>query len=74
MYKMPSFTDCVCVRECVRAIQGSLGVYVYAKCHVSMTSFNERIDVKSRVIVCAVVSPYTLAIIASLSDYGSLSL
>lgn len=54
-------------------MKGWLGVYVHAMCHVSMTSFNESIDVKSRVIASAVVSPYTLAITASLSDYGSLS-
>lgn len=48
-------------------------MYVYATCHVSMTSFNESIDVKSWVIASAVVSPYTFAIIASLNDYGSLS-
>jgi len=53
---------------------GLLGVYVYAEHHVSMTSFNESIDVKSRVFASAVVSPYTLAIILSLNDYGSLSL
>lgn len=47
--------------------------YVYAKGRVSMTSFNEGIDVRSRVIALAVMSPYTLAVIASLSDYGSLS-
>lgn len=51
-----------------------MGVYAYAEHHVSMTSFNESIDVKSKVIVSAVVSPYTLAIMASLNDYGSLSL
>ncbi len=46
---------------------------VCLKCHVSVKSFNESIDVKSAVIASAVVSPYTLAIIVSLNDYGSLS-
>lgn len=56
-----------------KSCPGWLCVCVYAKHHVSMTSFNESTDVKSKVIASAVVSPYTLAIIASLSDYGSLS-
>lgn len=47
--------------------------YVHASSHISVTSFNESIIVKSRVIAPAAVSPYTLVIIASLSDYGSLS-
>lgn len=54
-------------------MKGQLGVYVYATCHVSVTSFNKSINVKRSVIALAVVSPYTLAIIASLNDYGSLS-
>lgn len=46
---------------------------MHAKHRVSMTSFNESIDVQSRVIASAVVSPYTLAIMVSLNDYSSLS-
>lgn len=54
-------------------MKGLLGVSVYTPCYVSVTSFNESINVKSKVIALADVSPYTLANIASLSDYGSLS-
>lgn len=50
-----------------------LGVRLYAERHVSVTSFNESINVRKGGNCVAVVSPYTLAITASLSDYGSLS-
>lgn len=43
--------------------------------HVSMTSsFNESIDVKSKIIAAGAVPRYTLAITTSFNDYGSLSL
>lgn len=43
--------------------------------HVSMTSsFNESIDVKSKIITAGAVPRYTLAITTSFNDYGSLSL
>lgn len=41
---------------------------VSAMSHFSITSFEERIVVKRRVIAPTVVSPYTFAITASLTD------
>lgn len=46
---------------------------VYAMCHVTVTSFNESINVKNGVIASLVMSPYTLAIMASLNNYHPLS-
>lgn len=37
------------VRVCVQD-EGPLGVCMYAECHVSVTSFNERINVRKGVI------------------------
>lgn len=54
-------------------MKGLQGVSVCTPCYVSVTSFNESINVKTKVIALAVLSLYTLANIASLSDYGSLS-
>lgn len=38
------------VRACVCKMKAPLGVCMYAECHVSVTSFNERINVRNGVI------------------------